>query len=324
MPSAATLAGLTKTFNDVSNYIVPGGTPGDPYNSLSSLGSAANITSYAPQANSLYNGLALQLNKHFSNNFSFIAAYTWSHLEDNATATNFSTLLTPRRAQDYQNLHAEWSNSALDHRQRFTFTPIYEFQPFKNGNWFVKNIVGNWNFSGTYTYETPEYATVQSNLDSNLNNDSAGDRSIINPAGGAKLGTGVTAYNSAGQAVAMGDPSTVAYVANNSNARYVVAGLGALANAGRNTFPLRPTDNIDMGVKKRFNVTENISFDIGAQFFNIFNHAQYTGGYLSDVNFNSFTGARNDLVPGDPLFGRFDQFYSSNSRQLQLVAHFTF
>src|SRR5208283_3576868 len=91
LPSASTLASLTKTLNDVSSYIVPGGTPDDPYNSLASRGSAANITSYAPQANSLYNGLALQLNKHFSNNFSFIAAYTWSHLEDNATATNFST-----------------------------------------------------------------------------------------------------------------------------------------------------------------------------------------------------------------------------------------
>ena len=33
----------------------------------------------------------------------FIAAYTWSHLEDDATATNFSTYLTPRRAQDFQN-----------------------------------------------------------------------------------------------------------------------------------------------------------------------------------------------------------------------------
>jgi hypothetical protein len=324
MPSASTLASLTKTLNDVSSYIVPGGTVNDPYNSLATLGSQANITAYAPQSNSLYNGLALQLNKHFSNNFSFIAAYTWSHLEDDATATNFSTYLTPRRAQDYQDLHAEWSNSALDHRQRFTFTPIYEFQPFKSGNWFVKNILGNWNLSGTYTYETPEYATVQSGLDSNLNNDSAGDRAIVNPAGAASAGAGVTAYNAAGQAVAMGDLSTVAYVANSSNARYVVAGLGALANGGRNTFPLKPTDNIDLGIKKRFNITENMSFDIGAQFFNLFNHAQYTGGYLSDVNLNSFTGARNDLIPSDPLFGRFDQFYSSNSRQIQLVAHFTF
>ncbi len=324
MPSAATLASLTKTLGDVGSYIVPGGTPDSQQNSLATLGSAANITSYAPEANSLYNGLALQLNRRFSNGLSFVAAYTWSHLEDDATATNFSTYLTPRRAQDYQDLKADWSNSALDHRQRFTFSPIYEFTPFKNGNWFMKNLVGNWTISGTYTYETPEYATVQSGIDSNLNNDSAGDRSIVNPAGNGSLGTGVTAYNAAGQAVAMGDLSTVAYVANNAHARYVTAGSAALANGGRNTFPLKPIDNIDLALKKRFNITERYSFDIGAQFFNIFNHAQYTGGSVDDIGLFGFIGARNDLVPSDPLFGNFTQFYSSNSRTIQLFAHFTF
>jgi hypothetical protein len=44
----------------------------------------------------------------------------------------------------------------------------------------------------------PEYATVQSGIDSNLNHDSAGDRAIINPAGAANLGTGVTGYNAQG------------------------------------------------------------------------------------------------------------------------------
>ncbi len=324
MPSAATLAALNKTLGDVENYIVPGGTADFPQNSLATLGSAANITSYAPQANSLYNGLALQLNRRFSNGLSFIAAYTWSHLEDDATATNFSTYLTPRRAQDYQDLKADWSNSALDHRQRFTFSPIYNFTPFKNGNWFMKNLVGNWTISGTYTYETPEYATAQSGIDSNLNNDSAGDRAIINVAGNGSLGTGVTAYNSAGQVVAMGDPTTVAYVANSTNARYVTAGLGARANGGRNTFPLKPIDNIDVGLKKRFSITERFSFDIGAQFYNVFNHAQYTGGSVDDIGSFGFIGARNDLVPSDPLFGNFTQFYSSNSRTIQIFAHFTF
>jgi hypothetical protein len=324
MPSAATLASLNKTLGDVENYIVPGGTPDFPQNSLATLGSQANITSYAPQANSLYNGLALQLNRRFSNGLSFIAAYTWSHLEDDATATNFSTYLTPRRAQDYQDLKADWSNSALDHRQRFTFSPIYDFMPFKNGNWFMKNLVGNWTISGTYTYETPEYATAQSGIDSNLNNDSAGDRAIINVAGNGSLGTGVTAYNSAGQVVVMGDPTTVAYVANSTNARYVTAGSGALANGGRNTFPLKPIDNIDLGLKKRFSITERFSFDIGAQFYNIFNHAQYTGGSVDDIGSFGFIGARNDLVPSDPLFGNFTQFYSSNSRTIQIFAHFTF
>jgi Carboxypeptidase regulatory-like domain/TonB dependent receptor len=323
MPSASTFASLTKTLANVESYIVPGGTPDNPSNDLAIYGSDANIVGYAPQATSTYHGLALQLNRRYSNGLGFIGAYTWSHLEDDATATNFSTYLSPRRAQDFQNLKADWASSALDRRQRFTFTPFYDFRPFKDGNWMMKNIVGNWNVSGTYTYESPEYATVQSNIDSNLNGDSAGDRVIVNPAGAANVGSDVTGYNALGQ-VATSSGSIVAYVANNPGARYIVAGSGAIANSGRNTFPLHPIDNIDLSLKKRFNFTERWAFDIGAQMFNIFNHPQWTGGAVDDVGVNSFTAARNDLVPSDPLFGRFDQFYSSNSRVVQLFAHITF
>jgi hypothetical protein len=325
MPSAATLASLTKTLAQVKSYIVPGGTADEPNNDLAIYGSESNIVGYAPQASSTYHGLALQLNRRFSNGLSYIAAYTWSHLEDDATATNFSTYLTPRRAQDFQDLKADWSNSALDRRQRFTFTPIYDFRPFQQSNWLMKNVIGNWLLSGTYTYESPEYATVQSNLDSNLNGDSAGDRAMVNPAGSADVGTGVTGYNAQGQVATGG--TIVAYVANNSNARYVVAGSGALANGGRNTFPLHPINNFDIAVKKRFTFRERYSFDIGAQFYNIFNHPQFTGGSTDDVSISSvtsFIGARNDLVPNDPLFGRFDQFYTSNSRIIQVFAHIVF
>ncbi len=322
-PSAATFASLTKTLAQVQSYIAPGATADLPFNNLAAYGSGTNITTYAPQAYSQYNGLALQMTKRFSSGFSFIAAYTWSHLIDDATATNFSTYLTPRRAQDFQNLTADKSASALDHRHRFTFTPIYQWTPFKNRNSFMRNVIGNWTISGTYTYETPEYATVQSGLDSNLNGDSAGDRSIINRAGNASLGTGVTAYTNTG-AVSTSAATTVAYVANSANARYVVAGPGALANAGRNTFPLSPTDNIDFSVGKNYNVTERVRISFSAQFFNILNHPQFTGGYLNDVASNGYTTGRNDLIPGNSYFGRFDQFYSSNSRTGQLVLHLTF
>jgi hypothetical protein len=324
MPSAATLASLNQTLAGVKSYIVPGGTTALPFDNLASLGFTNNIVAYAPQSYSAYNGLALQLTRRFSNGLSFIGAYTWSHLLDDATATNFSTYLTPRRAQDFQDLGSDWASSALDRRHRFTFSPIYDWKPFKSGNWFMKNIAGNWTISGTYTYQSPEFATVQSGIDSNLNNDSAGDRTIINPAGAANVGSGVTGYNAQGQAVAAGSGNIVAYVANNSNARYIVAGSGALANGGRNTFPLRPTDNIDLSLVKRFNVTERVRLDISGQFFNVLNHAQYTGGFLSDVAGSSQTTSRNDLIPSNGLFGRFDQFYSSNSRFGQLVAKITF
>ena len=81
---------------------------------------------------------------------------------------------------------------------RFTFTPIYDFKPFQNSKWVMKNLVGNWNISGTYTYQSPEYATVQSGVDSNLNGDRL-DRAIINPAGSDSVGSNVTP-NAAGQA----------------------------------------------------------------------------------------------------------------------------
>jgi hypothetical protein len=259
-----------------------------------------NLTGYAPQADSSYHGLATQLNPAFSHNRSFIAAYTWSHMEDDATATNFSTYLTPRRAQDFQDLRSDgllrrWTIAIALPLHRFT-----DFKMFRNSNWFLKNVVSNWNMSGTYTYESPEQATVQSGVDSNLNGDSAGDRAVINPNGVGSTGSDVTGYNAASHAVSSDDPGIVAYVADNPNARYVVAGAGALSNGGRNTLPLHPINNVDFSLLKRFNFTESVRFEFGSQFFNVFNHPQVTGGYLSDVSLNSVTTARNELIPGDP------------------------
>ena len=316
MPSAATLAGLSTTL---------GGLQALPYNDLAQYGFPNALVGYHPWGNSRYDGLAVQMTKRYSQNFSYIAAYTWSHNFDDSTATNFSTILSPRRAQDFQNMRGEWASSALDRRQRLTLTPIYDFKPFEHGNWLMKNIVGNWNVSGTYTFQAPEYATIQSGVDSNLNNDSAGDRAIINPTGAANLGSGVTAYNKAGQVVAAGSSGIVAYVANNPNARYIQAALGALSNGGRNTFPLDHTNNFDAALMKRVNLTESKRFDVGVQAFNLFNHSQFVGGYLSDVStFTTNAVSRNFLIPGNASFANYQGFFSSNSRQLQLVAHFVF
>ena len=123
---------------------------------------------------------------------------------DDSTADVFSTYLTPRRPEDSTNLALDRSNSALDHRHRVTFETIYDLPFFKHGNsWFMKNIVGNWEFAPIYTYQTGTWVDVQSGVDSNLNADSAGDRAFVNPAGTANVGSGVTALkNSAGETVA--------------------------------------------------------------------------------------------------------------------------
>jgi hypothetical protein len=322
-PTAATLAGLTTTLGQLQAL---------PRNFLAQYGFPNNITGYHPWGNSRYNGLAVQLNKRYSNNLSYIVSYTWSHNFDDSTATNFSTILSPRRAQDFQNLRAEWSSSALDRRQRLTIAPIYDFKPFQNGNWWMKNLVGNWNISGVYTYQSPEFATVQSPYDANLNGDSL-DRSITNPAGDPKIGSTVVGLTATGQQVPAsstcnaGQPckNIVAYVATNPNARYVVAGLGARSNTGRNTLPLDHTNNFDMALSKRFTITERFRFDIGAQAANVFNHSQFTGGYLSDVGYYQTNAiSRAFLTPNSADFGKYNLYLPSNSRQVLLVAHFVF
>ena len=96
--------------------------------------------------------------------------------------------LTPRRPEDSTNLALDRSSSALDHRQRFTFEALYDLPFFKHSNWFMKNVVGNWEFAPVYTYQTGTSVDVQSGVDSNLNADSAGDRAFVNPAGAGERG----------------------------------------------------------------------------------------------------------------------------------------
>jgi hypothetical protein len=317
-PTAAQLAGLNLTLGQlraVSN------------NPWAGYGFTQLITTYDPRGDSSYNGLAIQMTRRFTRDLSFTGAYTWSHNIDDSTAVVNSTAITPRRGQDFYNLHADRASSLLDRRQRFTLTALYDATWFKTGNWFMKNLVGNWTICGTYTYESPELATIQSGVDSNLNGDTAGDRVIVNPAGQANMGSGVYGVDKNGTHIGTGGSTTagiVAYVATNPNARYILAGLGAYANAGRNTFPMAPVDNIDAALTKRFSITERTKLQFSGQFYNLLNHSQFIPGFLSDLTPVNYTGAgRNFLIPGNAAFGQFSQFFPSNSRLAQVVAKFT-
>jgi hypothetical protein len=318
-PSQATLNGLTNTLTALNNsynnngYIVPGYLAG---------GFTGIITAYEPWGNSTYHGWANQLTRRFTNGLQFLATYTLSHAIDDSTADVFSTYVTPRRPQDARNLRPDRSDSALDHRNRVTAEVLYDWRPFKNGNWILKNVVGNWEVAPVYTYQTGTLATIQSGVDSNLNGDSAGDRTIVNPSGNPNIGSGTTPLtNSAGQ--------TVAFLVTNPSAGYVATPKGALATGGRNTAHLRPIDDVDMTFGKAFNLGHEGRFklQLQARFINIFNHPQYTGGFLTDVapaGGVTSTNVHNFLIPGNPLFGDPTQVFSSNPRSGQIAVKVIF
>src|SRR6185437_10647994 len=266
-PSSATLAALPLTLGDIQarSNVAP---------AYLAAGFTNLITAYTAQGHSTYNGLALQLNRRFSNGLQFLGAYTWSHNIDNSTAEFNTTSLTPRRAQDFFDLTSERASSALDRRHRFSLSVLYDVPFFQHSsNWFMKNLIGNWEIAPIYTYESPEYFTVQSGIDSNQNGDSAPDRTILNPNGVPHTGSGVFGVDRTGAGAS--GAGVVAYVATNPNAKYIQAGLGALANSGRNTEPTRPINNVDITLIKRFSAKERFHFELQGQAFNLFNHAQF-------------------------------------------------
>jgi hypothetical protein len=312
-PSQATLDSLTTTLASIqarSNIV----------SQFRTAGFTNPIVEFSPVGNSTYNGLAVQLDRRFSNGLQFKTAYTWSHLIDDSTADFFTTRLTPRRSEDFQHLQRDKASSALDRRHRFTLVAVYDV-PFMShsSNWAARNVLGNWEFAPIYTFESPEYATVQSSTDSNLNGDSAGDRSIINPTGVTGTSSNVTALkNTAG--------ATVAYLATNPSAQYIKAAAGALTNGGRNTLPTRRINNVDLSIIKRFSYHERFKLELIGQFLNAFNHPQFTPGSINQITSIGTTGSGvlNYVTAGNKDFNNPEAAFASNARVIQVAAKIVF
>jgi hypothetical protein len=213
----------------------------------------------------------------------------------------------------------------------------------------MKNVVGNWEFGPVYTFQSPEFVTVQSGIDVNGNGDAAGDRTFINPAGVKGTGTSyiplctsgagfatnnVTCGNDPTNPILTNDPQTdpairpyvVGYAAFSPNAYYVQAGKFTRPNARRNTLAMPHTNNFDFTLVKRLNFTESQSLEFQVQAFNLFNHSQYVPGNISDVAPLGYTGANvyDILLPSSSGFNKPASVFSQHPRGLTLVLKYNF
>ncbi|HEY0322533.1 MAG TPA: carboxypeptidase regulatory-like domain-containing protein [Pyrinomonadaceae bacterium] len=92
------------------------GTLATPTNIISPFG---DVNAQSSIGNSNYNALNVDLKKRFSNNFQFLASYTWSHSIDDSS--DLQTLLKP---QNNRNLRADRADSLFDQRHRFVFSAV--------------------------------------------------------------------------------------------------------------------------------------------------------------------------------------------------------
>ena len=104
--------GLTPT---VFNTFL-GTTLRTPTNVVSPFG---DVNAQSSIGNSNYNAMNLDLKKRFSNNFQFLASYTWSHSIDDSS--DLQTLLKP---QNNRLVSAERADSLFDQRHRFVFSAV--------------------------------------------------------------------------------------------------------------------------------------------------------------------------------------------------------
>lgn len=329
-PSQAQLDALTLSLDDIqarSNF--------EPRFEAAGFTNPGSVVAFLSNGNSTYHGASAQLVRRFAGGLQLTAAYTWSHLIDDTTAEVNSTVLSPRRVEDFQNVRADRADSALDRRHRFVTSYIYEIPFLRNHhNGFVRGVVGGWSISGTYSAESGERATVLSGIDSNLNGDAAGDRAIRNPNGVAGTGSTVTALCRFAACGTVGAGPIVGYLADNPSAEYIRAGLGAITNSARNTLQLPGVNNFDFSLFKNFRMGESRRIQVRADFFNAFNHPQYIPGSPNDIQpvatvavgqVNTLTAASLSLAnPSNATFNRADKVFLSNPRTIQLALRFDF
>ncbi len=121
-----------------------------------------------------------------------------------------------------------------------------------------------------------------------------------------------------------GSISSDTNVFTSSNAYYVTAGPGTLPNVGRNTLPINPINNFDVTANKSFSFRERYKFTIGAQAYNVLNHAQYLPGAVNNVYATSYVNSYNFQTVSSGLFNQPNKEFNNNARTMQLTAKFAF
>ncbi|MGO8735326.1 MAG: TonB-dependent receptor domain-containing protein [Terriglobia bacterium] len=125
---------------------------------------------HAPEANSAYDALQVQVNKHMSQGLEFLINYTWSKSIDTASVgTNTTWLGGFGETVDPNNLEIERSLSEYNIPQVLNVAYVYQL-PFGRGrhwaaNWnkWAEGFLGGWQTSGMWRFDDGQPLSVSTN-----------------------------------------------------------------------------------------------------------------------------------------------------------------
>lgn len=238
--------------------------------------------------NSSFNSLQTTLQKHYSKGFTTMINYTWSKSLDTTPANMGITgvaqgsnspvpwYMTGRRQFDS-------GPSEFDHRHRFVASYVYDVPKFAGSNLFVRTALGGWQLSGIFTVQSGGPLTLLAGKDQSQTGIGS-DRAVY--LGGAAYGSDACT----------GSGSCVSYL---NRAAFGLPATGAWGNMGKGALYGPKLVNWDAGVFKDFPLgTERYHLQFRAEFFNIFNHANFNNPNVTQSNggFGTITSAQDPRI----------------------------
>ena len=137
------------------------------------------ISLFESNANSRYDGLAVQATRRFTRGFQFTASYTLSKAKDDRPD---QTAVVPGGGDDakvVQNSYDIADDYALadsDVRHRFVFSPVYEFGTYKSDNAALRFLLSDYSFSSIMQFQSGFVYSAAIGADLNRDGNSRNDR----------------------------------------------------------------------------------------------------------------------------------------------------
>ncbi|MGC1463012.1 MAG: carboxypeptidase regulatory-like domain-containing protein [Terracidiphilus sp.] len=267
-----------------------------PWYNTSAFYSTSNGTSN-------YNGLQVKLDRKFSNGLQYLASYTWSKAIGMGGSGLFDVENGPGGFsiwQNYYDLKASRGVLAFSIPQMLTMEGQYTL-PVGIGQHYLNHgpaayIMGNWQ----------AVTAVQIRSGQPYNLDVSGDVANIE----APAGDSWFTYERPNQ-VANPKLSHPTKDEAFNTAAFQVPATGTFGNAGTSPLYSSHFANADMSLFKDFPIREQLSINLRAEVFNVFNIQNY--------------GVPNtDVIQQDPNSGRITSTVSDSPREIQLGAHLNF
>jgi hypothetical protein len=216
--------------------------------------------------NTNYNGLLVSLTKRYSAGISFGLSYTFSR--------NFSDFVDDLTGgslafQNSYNYSLERSFSPFDVTHRFVgnalwHLPIGSGGMILNGNGLGSRLIGGWQVNSIVTLETGTPFTVSAPDESQTGSNHSSYASCVgDPFAGASSDPSMIAGSNGG-----------GFYLN--PAAFAIPTLGSFGNCAPRAFHGPGIENVDLSLFKQFPIKEQIKVEFRSEFFNSFNHANFT------------------------------------------------